>query len=148
MPRLKNSVKNKKITNVTFIPQMPMAEANKIIACADVLLVHLKDHPLFKITIPAKTQAYLAAGKAILMAVPGDASRLVLESNAGVCAEPSNARSIADAIQKLAALPISELQKMGENGRTFYWKSLSLDVGARRFLEIFNIAIEAQNHHV
>jgi glycosyltransferase involved in cell wall biosynthesis len=148
VPRLKNSVKNKNITNVTFIPQMPMAEANKIIACADVLLVHLKDHPLFKITIPAKTQAYLAAGKAILMAVPGDASRLVLESNAGVCAEPSNARSIADAIQKLAALPISELQKMGENGRTFYWKSMSLDVGARRFLEIFNIAIEAQNHHV
>ena len=146
--RLKSSTKNKNIINVTFIPQVPMAEASKIIARADVLLVHLKDHPLFKITIPAKTQAYLAAGKPIVMAVLGDASRLVLESNAGVCAQPSNARSIADAIQQLAALPPSELQKLGENGRTFYWESMSLDVGARRFLEIFNIALEAQNQHV
>ena len=148
VPRLKNSAKNKNITNVTFMPQVPMAEASKIIARADVLLVHLKDHPLFKITIPAKTQAYLAAGKAIVMAVPGDASRLVLEANAGVCAQPSNARSIADAIQQLASLPPSELQKMGENGRAFYWENMSLDVGARRFLEVFNIALEAQKYHV
>ena len=148
VPRLKNSAKNKNVTNVTFMPQVPMAEASKIIARADVLLVHLKDHPLFEITIPAKTQAYLAAGKAIVMAVPGDATRLVLESKAGVCAKPSNPRSIADAIQQLAALPPSELQKMGQNGRTFYWESMSLDVGARRFLEIFSIALKAPNHHV
>jgi glycosyltransferase involved in cell wall biosynthesis len=108
-----------------------------LLARADVLLVHLKDDPLFKITIPAKTQAYLAAGKAIVMAVAGDASKLVLESDAGVCAQPSNARSIADAIQKLAAMPPDDLQKMGENGRVFYWANMSLDVGARRFLAIF-----------
>jgi len=141
VPRLKKSAKDKNITNVTFIPRVPMAEAGTLLVRADVLLVHLKDHPLFKITIPAKTQAYLAAGKAIVMAVPGDASRLVLESNAGVCAQPSNARSIADAIQQLAAMPPSELQKMGENGRAFYWENMSLDVGARRFLAIFQHSI-------
>lgn len=148
VPRLKNFAKNKNITNVTFMPQVPMAEASKIISRADALLVHLKDNPLFEITIPAKTQAYMAAGKAIIMAVPGDASRLVLKSKAGVCAQPSNARSIADAIQHLAALPPSELRKMGDNGRTFYWESMSLDVGARSFLEIFNVALKAQNEHV
>ncbi len=141
VPRLQKSVKDQNITNVTFLPRVPMAEAGTLLARADVLLVHLKDDPLFKITIPAKTQAYLAVGKAVVMAVAGDASRLVLESNAGVCAQPSNARSIADAIQKLAALPPSELKKMGENGRAFYWANMSLDVGARRFLAIFQNAI-------
>ncbi len=137
VPRLKKSAKDQNITNVTFLPRVPMSEVGLILARADVLLVHLKDDPLFKITIPAKTQAYLAAGKAVVMAVAGDASRLILESNAGVCAQPSNARSIADAIQKLAAFPPNELKKMGENGRAFYWANMSLDVGARRFLAIF-----------
>jgi len=77
------------------------------------------------------------------MAVAGDASKLVLESNAGVCAQPSNARSIADAIQQLAVLPPSDLQKMGNNGIVFYWQNMSLDIGARKFLAIFNIALEA-----
>lgn len=143
VPRLKKSAKDQNITNVTFIPRVPMAEAAGFLTRADVLLVHLKDDPLFKITIPAKTQAYLAVGKAIVMAVAGDASRLVLESKSGVCAQPSNARSIADAIQQLAVLPPSELQKMGEYGQAFYWANMSLDIGARKFLAIFNITLEA-----
>ncbi|MDC0309221.1 glycosyltransferase family 4 protein [bacterium] len=141
VPRLKNFTKDKSITNVTFLPRVPMSEVGLILARAHVLLVHLKDDPLFKITIPGKTQAYLAAGKAVVMAVAGDASKLVLESDAGICAQPSNARSIADAIQKLAAMPPADLQKMGENGRVFYWANMSLDVGARRFLKVFQNTI-------
>ena len=143
VPRLKKSAKDQKITNVIFIPRVPMPEVGNFLARADLLLVHLKDDPLFKITIPAKTQAYLAAGKAIVMAVAGDASRVILESNSGVCAKPSNARSIADVIQQLSILPPSELKKMGENGRAFYWQNMSLDIGARKFLAIFNIALDA-----
>jgi colanic acid biosynthesis glycosyl transferase WcaI len=148
VPRLKKYVKIKNITNVSFIPRVPMAEAGAYLARADVLLVHLKDDPLFKITIPAKTQAYMATGKAIVMAVAGDASRLVLESNAGICAQPSNARSIANAIQKMAILSPRELKKMGENGQSFYWHNMSLDVGARRFFAIFTNALEAKSYHV
>lgn len=148
LPRLKKYVKDKNITNVSFIPRVPMAEAGTYLVSADVLLVHLKDDPLFRITIPAKTQAYMATGKAIVMAVAGDASRLVLESNAGICAQPSNARSIADAIQKIAILSPLELKKMGENGQAFYWQNMSLDVGARRFFAIFTKAIETKNYHV
>ena len=76
-----------------------------------------------------------------MIAVAGDASKLVLESDACVCAQPSNARSIADAIQKLAAMLADDLQKMGENVQAFYWANMSLDVGARRFLTIFQNAL-------
>ncbi|MDB4683916.1 glycosyltransferase family 4 protein [bacterium] len=141
VPRLKKSAKDQNITNVTFLPRVPMSEAGTLLARADVLLVHLKDDPLFKITVPRKTQAYLAAGKAVVMAVAGDASKLVLESDAGVCAQPSNARSIADAIQKLAAMLPDYLQKMGENVQAFYWANMSLNVGARRFLKVFQNTI-------
>ena len=137
VPRLKEAAEMQHIANVSFLPRVPMSQASIILAQADVLLVHLKDDPLFRITIPAKTQAYMAAGKAIVMAVAGDASRLVMDGDAGICALPSNARSIADAIQKLAALPRDDLRKMGRNGREFYWSNMSMEVGARKFLAIF-----------
>jgi glycosyltransferase involved in cell wall biosynthesis len=135
--RLKEAAEMKHIANVSFLPRVPMSQASILLAQADVLLVHLKDDPLFRITIPAKTQAYMAAGKAIVMAVAGDASRLVMDGDAGICALPSNARSIADAIQKQAALPRDDLRKMGRNGREFYWSNISMEVGARKFLAIF-----------
>jgi len=141
VPRLKEAVEIQHIANVSFLPRVPMSQASILLAQADALLVHLKDDPLFRITIPAKTQAYMAAGKAIVMAVAGDASRLVMDADAGICALPSNARSIADAIQKLAALPRDDLQKMGRNGREFYWSNMSMEVGARKFLAIFQQCI-------
>lgn len=141
--RLKKMVEDLAITNVKFLPRIPMAEVGAVLASADALLVHLKDDPLFRITIPAKTQAYMAAGKPILMAVAGDATQLILGSGAGICAQPANARSIADAIMKLASLEPEKLHEMGESGRSFYWKKLSLDVGVRKFLTVFARAINS-----
>lgn len=137
VPRLKEVAEMQNIANLSFLPRVPMSQVGIILAQADALLVHLKDDPLFRITIPGKTQAYMAAGKAIIMAVAGDASRLVIDSDAGICALPSNARSIADAIKKLAALPRDELQKLGSNGREFYWSNMSIEVGVRKFHAIF-----------
>jgi colanic acid biosynthesis glycosyl transferase WcaI len=142
VPRLKEVAETQQIANVSFLPRVPMSEAGALLMQADALLVHLKDEPLFRIAIPAKTQAYMAAGKAIVMAVAGDASRLVVESDAGICALPSNARSIADAIQKLAALPHDDLHKMGRNGQEFYWSNMSMEVGTRKFLVIFQQCTE------
>ena len=71
------------LTNVFFLSPVPPSQIGAYLSAADVLLVHLKEDPLFRITIPSKIQAYLAAGKPILSAVPGDASNLVTESQAG-----------------------------------------------------------------
>lgn len=138
VPRLKKFSEMQNIANVSFLARVPMSQAGIILSQADALLVHLKDDPLFRITIPGKTQAYMAAGKAIIMAVAGDASRLVIDGDAGICALPSNARSIADAIKKLAALPRDELKKLGSNGREFYWSNMSMEVGVRKFHAIFH----------
>ena len=143
VPRLKNVVNNKKLNNINFLLRVPMSEVGEFLARADCLLVHLKDCPLFRITIPAKVQAYMAVGKPIVMAIAGDASNLIIESKSGVCALPSNARSIADAIKKIAYLSPNELKKMGDNGLTYYYKNMSLDSGVKNFIEVFNIAIKA-----
>jgi colanic acid biosynthesis glycosyl transferase WcaI len=123
--------------NVCFIPQMPMAEVGAILAHADALLVHLRNDPLFSITIPSKTQAYMAVGKPILMAVDGDAADLVIQAKAGVVMVPEDPESIAKNVMHIANLPDTERLQMGKNASEFYQKELSLDAGCEKFLDIF-----------
>lgn len=137
LDNLKREAANRKLANVVFIPRVPMNEVGTILAAADVLLVHLKNDPLFAITIPSKTQAYLAIGRPVLMAVSGDAAALVQSASCGVLAEAENSQSIASAAIKLAEMSAVERLMMGERSRDFYWRHLSLSVGAGHFAECF-----------
>jgi len=125
------------IPNAIFIPRMPMAEVGGVLELSNLLLVHLKKDPLFEITVPSKTQAYMAMGKPILMAVAGDAAELVQKAQCGCIAISEDAASIQQAILEIYQLPASEQQKMGINARNFYIQELSLESGVKQFVSIF-----------
>ncbi|RMI00376.1 glycosyltransferase family 4 protein [Stutzerimonas nitrititolerans] len=135
--RLQQLATNLALSNVTFLPAVPMSEVGSYLLAADALLVHLKKDPLFTITIPSKTQAYMAVGKAILMAVDGDAADLVRDGGCGKVAESENPQAIAEAALALMSASQDERNAMAENSRRFYQEKLSLKVGAGRFGEIF-----------
>jgi glycosyltransferase involved in cell wall biosynthesis len=125
------------LNNVLFLPQMRPSEIGPYLISADALLVHLRDDPLFSITIPSKTQAYLAAGRPIIMAVKGDAAEIIKKSGAGICCEPESPESIADAILNLKKSNKEALQKMGENGLNYYLNNFSFNVGIKSFEKVF-----------
>lgn len=131
-------VVEQKIGNVIFIPRVPPSEIGDILQQSDALLVHLINDELFSITIPSRTQAYLACGKPIVMAVDGDAAALVSKANAGVICEPDNPESIAAGIKHLTSLAGKELIALGCNGSTYYNEKLCLRVGVKKFIDIFN----------
>lgn len=135
--RLKSLAQQKSPSNVLFLPRMPMNEVGNVLNGADVLLVHLRDDPLFAITVPSKTQAYMAVGKPLLMAVRGDAADLVKEAGCGEVTTPENADELAAAVLRLASLPKSELDAMGKRGAAYYNNELSIDIGVERFLRVF-----------
>jgi glycosyltransferase involved in cell wall biosynthesis len=135
--RLKKYGQERCLQNVYFLPQVPMSDVGSILKEADALLVHLKKDPLFKITIPSKTQAYMAVGKPILMALDGDAADLVRECGCGEIAIPENPASIAAAALALQERDSIELNEMADNSRRFYRKKLALSVGVASFMAIF-----------
>jgi colanic acid biosynthesis glycosyl transferase WcaI len=102
----------------------------------------LKDDPLFRITIPSKTQAYLALGRPVLMAVAGDAAELVARSGGGLTCPPEDPAALAAAVGQLCAMGRRQREEMGANGRAFYDKHLALRVGAARFEQVFQDAVE------
>ena len=127
--------------NVIFHARRPISEIGSILRLADVLLVHLRDEPLFRITIPSKTQAYLATGRPILIGVKGDAARLVEDANAGISCEPENPQSIAETIMKFYKMEKDELLQMGTNGMNYYDKHLSFKIAVQSYLDVFEQAI-------
>jgi len=136
--RLKVRATELELNNVVFLPPVPMAEVGTLLQAADALLVHLRKDPLFEITIPSKTQAYMAVGKPLLMAVDGDSADLVIQSGGGVVAESENAEALAAAAQGLATLAPEQLNLMGQNAKRYYQEHLALMVGVARFGAIFN----------
>jgi glycosyltransferase involved in cell wall biosynthesis len=135
--RLRSFAADCEITNVAFMDRVSPHAIGGLLQQADALLVHLRADPLFSVTIPSKTQAYMAIGKPILMAVAGDAASLVAESGCGVLATPDDPDSIAEAALALHATDRETLLSMGARGRAHYQTHLSLSVGVARFANVF-----------
>lgn len=134
---LKEQAAQRQLGNVVFLPAVPMAQVGAYLHAADALLVHLRKDPLFEITIPSKTQAYMAVGKPLLMAVDGDAADLVRQSGGGVLAESEDAESLAEAAEALACSSADALATMGQQAQRFYREHLALAVGVGRFGRAF-----------
>jgi glycosyltransferase involved in cell wall biosynthesis len=102
-----------------------------------VLLVHLKDEPNYRITVPGKTQTYLAVGRPILAAVGGDANELVTRAKAGLACEPEDPQGMAEAVRKFQAMSQAELDAMGANGTRFYKQELSFSIAVNKYEQVF-----------
>ena len=117
------------LPNVDFYPHVPPEKLSSILYDANVLLVHLKSDPVFKITIPQKTQAYMYLGRPILMAADGDAAEIIRDSKGGIISEPCKPDKIASVICQLLSLKSEDLQILGKNGHDYYQQKMSATVG-------------------
>jgi colanic acid biosynthesis glycosyl transferase WcaI len=125
------------LANVEFLARVPPSEIGAVMARADALLVHLRDDPLFRITIPSKIQTYLAMGKPILAGVAGDAAALVERAGGGWCFEPENGGALADAAERFFRLTSAQRDELGRRSQAYYRDHLSLGVAAGKFEKIF-----------
>jgi len=137
---LQRQATSRGLTNVVFLPRRPINEIGELLSLADALLVHLKDDPLFEITIPSKTQAYLMAGRPLLMGVRGDAADLVRQAAAGVTFEPGRPEQLEGAVRHLMAMSNADRTSLGVNGAAFYRDNLAMAAGAKRFEAVLDSA--------
>jgi len=115
--RLREIAQERGLDNVRFIARQPAERMPYFFALADALLVHLKRDPLFEITIPSKTIAYLACGRPILSCVAGDAAEVVQSAGAGLVCPPEDPTALAQAVRDLYAMSADQREAMGHSGR-------------------------------
>jgi len=116
LPRLEKKAGDQLITNVRFLGRFPHDAMPGLYALADVLLVHLNDDPLFRITIPHKILNYMASGKPILAALAGDGADLVTAAGAGISCPPGKQEAMAVAVRDFLRMSAEERKAMGERG--------------------------------
>ena len=140
LQRLKDVAREREIHKVRFLGRFPVEAMSGLYAHADVLLVHLKDDPLFRITIPHKIYAYLASAKPILVAVRGDASDVVVGAGAGLACDPENPQALAAAVREIVAMPQEQRDKMAAAGlyaaRECYSRPQSVRKIEQRMIEL------------
>lgn len=86
---------------------------------ADAMLVALKNEEVFSMTVPAKLQSYLAAGKPIIAALNGEGADIVREASAGFTCAAGDSQGLADVVRRMADLPEDERLAMGSNALQF-----------------------------
>ncbi|MDY3517949.1 glycosyltransferase family 4 protein [Riemerella anatipestifer] len=87
---------------------------------SDVMLVSLKDDPIFNLTVPAKVQAYMSAEKPILAMLNGEGAAIVEEVKCGFTVPASDAEKLAAKIVALSLLDKEELIQKGRNGKRYF----------------------------
>ncbi len=114
-------------THVTFHGPVGRDAMDRIFDEADLLLVQLKDDPLYTITVPSKVQHYLACGRPIVAGLAGEAAGLLTESGAAIVCPPQDVAAMALAISRIAAMSVSERATMGHLGQDYYNAHLGFD---------------------
>jgi glycosyltransferase involved in cell wall biosynthesis len=104
---------------VHLLGRYPERAMPSFFSLADVLLVTLKQDPVFAITIPSKVQSYLACGRPIVAALDGEGARVIHESGAGVSVPSGDAAALAGAVLSMYGMAKAELEKLGQLSRAY-----------------------------
>lgn len=118
-PRLERLAKEMGLSNVRFLGARPSSDMAAVFAESDALVVPFAAGPLGELVIPTKTLAYLAAGRPIVMAMSGPATRMVEEAGAGVAVPSDDPDRLAAVVLELSHRSDDDRHEMGERGRAY-----------------------------
>ena len=94
---------------------------------ADVMLLSLKNEPIFNLTVPAKLQTYMASGKPIVAMINGEGQNIIKDCNCGLAVNSGNYKKLAYSILTLKEKNIEEREKLGQNGQEYFLEHFKLD---------------------
>ncbi len=116
--RLVDEAASRQLTNVRFLPEMPVDACAAALSAADALLVPLAPNSVFDMFVPSKLFDAMAAGRPVILSVDGAARAILERAGAGVFVPPGDADGLAEAILRLRNDPAGR-DEMGARGRAF-----------------------------
>lgn len=115
LQELKALVAKNNIRNVNFTGRKSLLEMSNYYEASDVLIVSLKDVPIYEITIPSKFQTYLSTHKPIYAIIEGEVRTLVETYGLGTSASPSDINAIAKGFHFFLELSETDVKSIYDN---------------------------------
>ena len=123
---LLNYAKEHKVENVVFHGRKPPEEMPEYYAIADAMMVTMLPDPLVSLTLPAKVQSYMAAGKPILASADGEIKNVIEEAGCGFCAKGGDEKDFVEKVKEFIAH--EDRVSMGKKSRNYYHENFSVSV--------------------
>lgn len=130
------------LDNVVFLPAQPRDTVRAWYNAADVVLVPLRDIPLFDTFIPSKMFEILACARPIVGSVRGEPRDILVRSGGALVVEPEDVGAIGDAIERLRQSAALRAE-LSERGRGFVLAEYDRRVLAARYITILEDALRA-----
>ena len=134
---LKTMVKELKLKNITFISRKPFEEMYRFFSIADVLFLHLSDHPVFKNQIPSKIGAYMACAKPVLCALDGASKEFIDKTKTGLTCKPNNRNEIANTMIKFFKMGNKKIKAMEKNSKLTCDTYFTRERQSKAFQDVF-----------
>jgi len=129
------------LQNVCFIKKVEKEKIASYYSISDILLVPLKDLPIFKKVIPSKLFEIMAFEKPILISVDGEARSVVESANSGIYVNPEDPNDLKEKILFLAE-NCDLVAALGRNGRVFVEKYFDRQKLADDYLDLLSSVIK------
>jgi glycosyltransferase involved in cell wall biosynthesis len=85
--------------------------------------------------IPTKLLEYMACERPVVVAVDGQARKIVEAADAGLFVEPEDSKALTEAIVELSAKP-ERRRQMGLSGRQYILSNFSRERKARDYIHV------------
>lgn len=130
--RLEREARDRGLSNVVMLEQMPKAAMPVVWEATDISLIVLRDLQIYREVLPSKMFEAMAMERPIVLGVGGEARELLDRSNAGIAAKPDSGADIARSVEKLTDDPALRAQ-MGAAGRAFASEHFDRAIIAERY---------------
>lgn len=117
-PKLQAQAAQMQLGNLHFIEPLPKQQMATALAAADVCVAILKPLKLYATVYPNKVFDYLAAGRAVVLAIDGAIRQVVEDAGAGVFVQPGDPQALASTLRQLVDQP-ARVRQMGAAGRAY-----------------------------
>ncbi len=133
--RIFSMAQSRKLRNVLFVPQQPRERIPAYISASDACVVLLKGSQIFETVIPTKMLEFMSCARPVILAVRGQAQRILEAAEGGICIAPDDPAALCSAVLQLRANS-SAGPDMGRRGRNYIVRELSRQSTARQYLSL------------
>ena len=112
---------------VHLLGRHPIEMMPSLFEKANVMLMALKDVSIFNLTVPAKLQAYMAAGKPIVAMMNGEGPRIIADAQCGCSVAAGDAEALAKTILEMSEMDAGKLAEMGKRARAYQQEHFNIE---------------------
>lgn len=141
--KLEDEIARRGLDNVVMLGLQPRDAMPDWIASIDLLLVMLRDLPVFETVIPSKIFEFLAQERPVVLAARGEIRRMMEEAQGALVIDPEDEDQMVAAIERVMDEP-EEARRLAEAGRRWVDEDFIRDDLARRMARFLEQVLETE----